>query len=72
MKDKHNIEIEDISEFCLERSRNFFSWEDITFQEVQEKVLGDQNEDEIHRFCGVIRTGSPFKLNEYFYRIKSN
>ena len=71
MKDNYNIEMEDISKFPLERSADFFFWEDISYQELQEQVLDNLDTDKVRRFCGIIRTGSPFQLNEYFYRIKS-
>ena len=70
MKDKHNVEMEDISSFPLERSLDFLSWEDISYQELLETVLKDLDDDQAHRFCRVVRGGSPFKLNDYFYRIK--
>ncbi len=71
MKDKYNIEMEDISGFSLERSSDFFSWEDISYQELLEQVLKNLDDDQVHRFCGVIRSGSPFQLGDTFYRIKS-
>jgi hypothetical protein len=72
MKDKHNIEMEDISSFPLERSSDFLSWEDISYEDLLENVLKDLDDNQIHRLCRVVRGGSPFKLSDYFYRIKSN
>ncbi|MZH01997.1 MAG: hypothetical protein F3745_00940 [Nitrospinae bacterium] len=72
MKDKYNIEMEDISCFPLERSLDFLSWEDISYQDLLETVLKDLDDDQAHRFCRVVRGGSSFKLNNYFYRIKFN
>jgi hypothetical protein len=72
MKDNYNIEMEDISGFPLERSADFSFWEDISYQELQEKVLDKLDTDKARRFLGIIRTGSPFQLNDIFYRIKSN
>lgn len=72
MKDNHNIEMEDISIFTLERSTDFHFWEDISYQELQEKVLDKLEIDTVRRFCGIIRTGSPFQVDNCFYRIKSN
>lgn len=72
MKDKHNVEMEDISSFQLERSFDFLSWEDISYQDLLENVLSNLDDDHAHRLCRVVRGGSPFKLSDYFYRIKSN
>lgn len=72
MKDKHNIEMEDISSFPLERSSDFLSWEDISYEDLLENVLKNLDDDLIHRLCRVVRGGSPFKLSDYFYRIKFN
>jgi hypothetical protein len=71
MKDNYNIELEDISSFPLERSLDFSFWEEVSYQELQEKVLDNLEIDKARRFCGIIRTGCPFQLNDYFYRIKS-
>jgi len=72
MKDKYNIEMEDISSFPLERSKDFFFWEDISYQDLLEQFLKNLDDDQAHRFCGVLRSGSPFQLGENIYRIKSN
>jgi hypothetical protein len=72
MKDKYNIEMEDISSFPLERSLDFLSWEDISYQGLVETVLIGLDDDQAHRLCRVVRGGSPFKLSDYFYRIKSS
>jgi hypothetical protein len=72
MKDKHNVEMEDISSFLLERSLDYLSWENISYQDLLETVLKDLDDDQAHRFCRVVRGGSPFKLSDYFYRIKSS
>ena len=71
MKDKNNIEMEDISSFQLERSINHSNWENISYQEVEEQIFEGLPEDKIKCFLRVVRSGSPFKLNNYFYRIKS-
>ena len=70
MKDKNNIEMEDISSFQLERSINHKNWEKISYQEVEEQIFEGLPEDKIKCFLRVLRSGSPFKLNDYFYRIK--
>ena len=70
MKDKNNIEMEDISSFQLERSINHNNWEQVSYQEVEEQIFEGLPEDKIKCFLRVVRSGSPFKLNDYFYRIK--
>ena len=70
MKDKNNIEMEDISSFQLERSINHNNWEIISYQEVKGQIFQGLHEDKIKCFLRVVRSGSPFKLNDYFYRIK--
>ena len=70
MKDKNNIEMEDITSFQLERSVNHNNWEQISYQEVEEQIFEGLPEDKIKCFLRVVRFGSPFKLNDYFYRIK--
>lgn len=70
MKDKNHIEMEDISAFPLERSTNHNNWEDISYQEVEEHILKGLAEDKLKCFLRVVRSGSPFKLGDYFYRIK--
>ncbi len=72
MKDKYNIEIEDISKFPLERSVDFLSWEDISYQDLLEQVLKNLDDAQAHRFCEVVRSGSPFQLSDTFYRIKTS
>ena len=72
MKDKYNIEMEDISSFPLQRSLDFLSWEEISYQGLLENVLKGLDDDHVHRLCRVVRGGSPFKLSDYYYRIKSN
>ena len=39
-------------------------------QEVEEQIFEGLPEDKIKCFLRVVRSGSPFKLNDYFYRIK--
>ena len=70
MKDKNNIEMEDISSFQLERSINHNNWEQISYQEVEDQIFKGLTEEKIKCFLRVVRSGSPFKLNGYFYRIK--
>ena len=70
MKDKNHITMEDISAFPIERSTNHINWEEIAYQEVKEQILEGLGEDKIKCFLRVVRSGSHFKLSDYFYRIK--
>ncbi len=70
MKDKNNIEMEDISAFPLERSANHHKWEEITYSELKGEVLEGLMEEKLKCFLRVVRSGSPFKLDDYYYRIK--
>ncbi|HJO01018.1 MAG: hypothetical protein QF502_00720 [Nitrospinaceae bacterium] len=71
-KDQFHIEVEDISLYPLERSADYHFWEEITFTELSENILAELSDDKLKTFSGVIRNGSAFKLNEYFYRIKTD
>ncbi len=64
--------MEDISSFALQQSKDFFFWEDISYQDLLEQVLKNLDDDQARRFCGVVRSGSPFQLKETLYRIKPN
>ena len=57
MKDNYNIEMENISKFPLERSADFFFWEDISYQELQEQVLDNLDTDKVRRFSGSSEPG---------------
>ena len=70
MKKKKHITIEDISAFPIERSTNQNNWEEIAYQEVKEQILEGLEEEKLKCFLRVVRSGSPFKLSDYFYRIK--
>lgn len=70
MKDKNHIEMEDISIFPLERSSNHHNWEEVTYSELKEEVLEKLAEEKLKCFLRVVRSGSPFKLGIFFYRIK--
>ena len=71
-KDQFHIEMEDISTYPLERSVDYSFWEDISFTELNESVLSKLSNERLKTFFGVIRNGSAFKLNEYFYRINTD
>jgi hemerythrin-like domain-containing protein len=72
MKDKNHIEMEDISTFPLEKSLNHNDWEDVSYPELEEQELKDMAEEKLKCFLRVVRSGSPFKLDRYFYRIKAS
>ena len=71
MKDRFHIEMEDISAYPLERSADYSFWEEVSFEELNETVLSKISEEKLKTFLGVIRNGSAFKLDEYFYRINT-
>jgi hypothetical protein len=72
MKDKNHVEMEDISIFYLEKSLNHNDWEDVSYSELKEQELKDLEEEKMKCFLRVVRSGSPFKLGRYFYRIKAS
>ena len=70
--DQFDIEMEDISMYPLERSIDNFFWEEISFTELNESVLTKLSDEKLKTFFGVVRNGSMFKLNDYFYRINAD
>ena len=64
--------MEDISSYPLERSADYSFWEEISFTELNESILSKLSDEKIKTFLGVVRNGSAFKLNEYFYRINTD
>jgi hypothetical protein len=70
MKDKYNIEMEDISPFPIERSDDYQLWEPVTQQEI-EQLLARQTLEKAKTFLGVVRNGGLFRLQDHYYRIKS-
>ena len=70
-KDKFHIEMEDISEFAIERSEDFSFWEGFTHEEF-DKLLADISEEKLKVFLGVLRNGSSFQLGDYYYRVKAD
>jgi malate/lactate dehydrogenase len=71
VEDQFHIEMEEISEFSVERSADDSFWEDISYEEIRGQVLADLAEEKIKRFFEVVRNGGAFKLGDYFYRIKA-
>ena len=71
-KDQFHIEMEDISNYPLERSSDYNFWEGISFSELNENVLTKLSDEKLKTFFGVLRNGSAFKLNDYFYRISTD
>ena len=71
-KDQFHIEMEDISMYPLERSADYYFWEEISFIELNENILINLSNDKLKTFLGVIRNGGAFKLNDYYYRIRTD
>ena len=71
-EDKFHIEMEDISTCPLQRSSDYFFWEEITFEDLQSSILTTLTDEKLKTFLGVVRNGSAFKLGEYFYRINTD
>ena len=69
--DQFNIEMEDISMYPLERSVDYYFWEEVSFAELNETILTKLSDEKLKTFLGVIRNGSAFKLDNYFYRISA-
>ena len=70
-EDQYHIEMEDISIYPLQRSADYFFWEEVNFEDLQTSVLGKLSEEKLRTFFGVVRNGSAFKLDNYFYRINA-
>ena len=71
-KDQFHIDMEDISMYPLERSTDYCFWEEVSFVELNESILIKLSDEKLKAFFGVIRNGSAFKLNNYFYRISTD
>jgi len=71
-ENKFRAEMEDITKFPLERSFDYSFWEEISYTELNQTVLDKLSDEKLKTFFGVIRNGSAFKLNEYFYRLNSD
>lgn len=70
--DQFNIEMEDVSMYPLERSADYCFWEEISFAELNKSVLTKLSNEKMKTFFSVVRNGSAFKLNGYFYRINTD
>ena len=71
-KDQFHVEMEDISMYPLERSADYYFWEEISFIELNENILINLSNDKLKTFFGVVRNGGAFKLNDYYYRIRTD
>ena len=71
-KDQFHIEMEDISMYPIERSADYHFWEEISFAELNENILNNLSHEKLKIFFGVVRNGSAFKLNDYYYRINAD
>ena len=67
--DKYNIAMDDISTFPILRSDDFQVWEEVSHAEM-EQILDSIPEEKLKLFLGVVRGGSPFKLANFYYKIK--
>lgn len=72
VEDQFHIEMESIEDFLIEKSADNSFWEDVSNEEVFNKVLAGLSEGKIKTFLGVVRNGGAFKLGDYFYRIKAS
>jgi len=70
MKDHHHIEMEDISQFPIERSEDYVFWEPVSHEELN-KILETLPEEKVKTFLGIVRNGSSFLLKDTHYRIKA-
>ena len=71
-KDQFHVEMEDISMYPLERSADYYFWEEVSLTELNESILAKVSDEKMKTFFSVIRNGSAFKLNDYFYRISTD
>lgn len=67
-EDHHHIQMEDVSEFPLQRSLDCQDWETVNQQEFDE-MLDALSEDRVKVFLGVLRSGSFPRHEGYYYRI---
>jgi len=71
-EDLFHSEMEDISMYPIQRSADYSFWEEITFEDLQTSILNKLSSEKLKTFLGVVRNGSAFKLDEYFYRIDAD
>ena len=71
VEDQFHIEMESIEDFFIEKSADNSFWEEVSTEDVFNKVLAGLSEEKIKTFLGVVRNGGAFKLGDYFYRIKA-
>ena len=68
-KDQYHIEMDDLSPYSIERSKDCEEWEDVSQEELNE--LLDQVPDERARnFLCVVRGGSTSLFGRHYYRIR--
>jgi hypothetical protein len=72
VKDQFHIEMENIEGFSIEKSADNSFWEDVSSEDVGNKVVAGLSEGKRKTFLGVVRNGGAFKLGDYFYRIKAS
>ncbi|MBI4383922.1 MAG: hypothetical protein HY579_07790 [Nitrospinae bacterium] len=70
VKDRFNIEMENVSGFLVERSADYEEWEALSHEELKKELTG-LPEEKLKAFFGAVRNGSTFKLKDHYYRIKA-
>jgi len=68
-KDSYHIEMEDLSPFHVERSRDCEEWEDVLQDELND-LLDQVPDDRARNFLSVVRGGGTSLFGRYFYRIR--
>ena len=68
-KDRYHIELDNVSRFPIERSRDCEEWEEVTHIELDD-LLDQVPEERARNFLSVVRGGSMSLFGRYFYRIR--
>ncbi len=71
VEDQFHIEMESVEDFLIEKSADNSFWEEVSNDEVCNKVLAGLSEAKIKTFLSVVRNGGAIKLGHYIYRIKA-
>lgn len=68
-QDKYHIQMDDVSEFPVERSPDCVDWEEVSTEEL-DLLLDSLPEEKLKMFLGVVRNGSFPRLGDFFFRIR--
>jgi len=68
-KNQYHIEMDDLSSFPIQRSRDCEEWEDVTHEELND-LLDQVPDDRAMNFLSVVRGGGMSLFGRYFYRIR--